>query len=510
MFFNIVFTQKERRKLAIFHLLEEQHELTVKKISEKLDLSSNHVKNLLLEMENEFADFYYPGFQLLTKKEISQNLPADLNYDYYYSYLIQHSIPYRAVKSSLFHPKRRLDEFCQENYISRASAMRQLQSLADYVQEFGVTFNRSQLAFKGDERLIRLILFNILWAASRGNDDYPFDLSESDLLKKLADLTRHTSLNWSFVGKKEVCLFAGITFQRIAQAHYVSDDPRYKEAFFNNDHQTKRLFSEHFSIPYAHQEDEFRFAQFMVFYAPTFQYETEISNEEVDFLDGQGQLLSSLLKELDNYWQTEIFPEDTVFQDNRTIHTRLFNILFCYYLFPNRIPTLFFLMNYFHKKKPASYYYLKDHFTFFLNKMSRRHKYQWLSVCCGDLAELFAWLTLDCGENHQNLEKLQVSLVMETNYFFTQEIKIFLKDLSFVQLKELSQEETQPVDFLIVSSAHLVPEESEESYYVVNFFEGKTEYVKLYLSLKKAYEKKRYHFLLERQKKKKSAVTGEL
>ena len=27
---------------------------------------------------------------------------------------------------------------------------------------------------KGDERLIRLILFNILWAASRGNEDYAF------------------------------------------------------------------------------------------------------------------------------------------------------------------------------------------------------------------------------------------------------------------------------------------------------------------------------------------------
>ena len=65
-------------------------------------------------------------------------------------------------------------EFCQENFISRASAMRHLQSLADYVQEFDVIFNRSQLSFKGDERLIRLILFNILWAASRGNEDYAF------------------------------------------------------------------------------------------------------------------------------------------------------------------------------------------------------------------------------------------------------------------------------------------------------------------------------------------------
>ena len=36
MFFNIVFTQKERRKLVIFHLLEEQHELTIKEISKNL------------------------------------------------------------------------------------------------------------------------------------------------------------------------------------------------------------------------------------------------------------------------------------------------------------------------------------------------------------------------------------------------------------------------------------------------------------------------------------------
>ncbi len=76
-------------------------------------------------------------------------------------------------------------EFCQEKFISRASAMRHLQSLADYVQEFDVIFNRSQLSFKGDERLIRLILFNILWAASRGNEDYAFYVSKSELLKKI-------------------------------------------------------------------------------------------------------------------------------------------------------------------------------------------------------------------------------------------------------------------------------------------------------------------------------------
>lgn len=67
MFFNIVFTQKERRKLAIFHLLEEQHELTIKEISKKLDLSSSVVKNILNEMENEFDDFCFSGFKLLSK-----------------------------------------------------------------------------------------------------------------------------------------------------------------------------------------------------------------------------------------------------------------------------------------------------------------------------------------------------------------------------------------------------------------------------------------------------------
>ncbi|MCO7396855.1 hypothetical protein NI447_11090 [Enterococcus lactis] len=70
------------------------------------------------------------------------------------------------MKSSLFYPEKNLMEFCQENFISRASAMRHLQSLADYVQEFDV-------------------------------------ISKSELLKKLAELTKHTSLNWSFVGKKK-------------------------------------------------------------------------------------------------------------------------------------------------------------------------------------------------------------------------------------------------------------------------------------------------------------------
>ncbi len=82
-------------------------------------------------------------------------------------------------------------------------------------------------------------------------------------------------------------------------------------------------------------------------------------------------------------------------------------------------------MNYFHKKKSSSYYYLKEHFTFFLNKLGRRHNYQWLSICCNDLAEIFAWLTLQCCEDNENSTKLQVSLVMETNYFLPKISRIF-------------------------------------------------------------------------------------
>ena len=138
-----------------------------------------------------------------------------------------------------------------------------------------------------------------------------------------------------------------------------------------------------------------------------------------------------------------------------------------------------------------------------MNKLGRQHNYQWLSICCNDLAEIFAWLTLQCCEDNENSTKLQVSLVMETNYFFTQDIKNFLKDLSFIELKELSYEEIQPINFLIVSSVHLMPKETDTSYYVVNFLEGKTDYVKLYLELKKAHENKKFHLLLKRPERKK-------
>ncbi len=108
MFFNIVFTQKERRKLAIFDLLEEQHELTIKEISKKLDLSSSVVKNILNEMENEFDDSCFSGFKLLSKNKINQNLPIDLNYDYYYSYLLSSRASLIARWNLLFSIQRKI------------------------------------------------------------------------------------------------------------------------------------------------------------------------------------------------------------------------------------------------------------------------------------------------------------------------------------------------------------------------------------------------------------------
>ncbi len=113
------------------------------------------------------------GSQIKSKNKINQNLPIDLNYDDYYSSYPAEPPFYRAMKPSLSIQRKSDGIPCQENFISRASAMRHLQSLADYVQEFDV-------------------------------------ISKSELLKNWLNLLRHYIFKLSFVGKKKF-RSAGIT-----------------------------------------------------------------------------------------------------------------------------------------------------------------------------------------------------------------------------------------------------------------------------------------------------------
>lgn len=494
MFLKIMLAHKERRKLKFFRLFEElpNGEYTVKKISELLSYSYTSTQKILNEMEAEFQDFFQEDFSLITELGTVQLVPTRLNYDTYYNYLIHRSIPYRAIICSLTEPDKDLLAFCKENFLSRASAMRQLQALADYVQEFDLLFNRSQLTFKGDERLIRITLFNFIWAASRGTEKSLNVLAKQPIDEALLFLQHEIPLLQDYVGRREIHLFAEIMYQRIRQGYYVVDDTRYEEAKFSENQRVKTTLVEHLAIPAEHLDAEFHFIQFMMFYAPTFQFAEDVRIAQMPSFSGHGQVLMPLLYKLDDYWAAEILPGDSSFPDNKVVHGNLFNVLFCYYIFPKRIPTLFLLMSYFRRKQTTCYKYLKEKYSVFLKKMSRRKDLQWLSTCYEDLADLFAWLTLDIFEEHQFREKLQVALVMESNYLFSQEIKGFLKDLSFIELIPFSPEHLPKTDFLITSSAMLIPEENHLPYVVFNFFDGETNYEKLYANLKRNYRKKCY------------------
>lgn len=86
---------------------------------------------------------------------------------------------------------------------------------------------------------------------------------------------------------------------------------------------------------------------------------------------------------------------------------------------------------------------------------------------------------------------------MESNQLFRQGITQRLNDLSFVKLVPFSIHDVAEYDFLVCSSALLLPKDNSLPYFVFNFFSKNTDYTALYRTLRKQHQRKNISYRLQ-------------
>lgn len=493
MLASILLTKKEQKKLEITHFLETMPagEYSIKSINDGLGFVYSSTQALLIEMLEDYRvlqdrkeSFFSPQGQICWE-------PGLITYEQYFSFLIRRSVPYQALLFMLQFPEKELVSFCEIQYISIASAMRYLQPLAEYIHQFGLTFNRSKLTLKGDERLIRLTFFNFVWAVSKGEEELFHHFQVGELASTLGALRQEVPLGQDYVGTKEIYLFAEINYIRIQQGFYVKDDPRYDGLLVMNNPMTPEDLCSLFPLPAEHLQAEYHFIQFMFHYAPTY---TKADDPRFSMMREhlqQKNQLNKLLGCFEQFWSKKILRGDTdLLKKNPSIHGNLYNVLLCYYVFPQRIPNLFDLLVYFRKNPSVLFTSLQERVEEFFKRFSQRQGCEWLQECQRCLVELFTWLTLEYFEESGQKQPLYVSLIIENNQLFQQDIKAHLRDLSFVELLPFSIYETDRYDYLICSSVSLLPENNQTPFFVFNFFSNNTNYITLYRDLRQQHRKK--------------------
>lgn len=493
MLATIMLSKKEQKKIEIFQFLETlpAGEHSVKSISDGLGFVYSSTQNLLAEMKLEFDELSEDNITFFTLQGQIHWPIIGITYDQYFSHLIQQGVPYQALLYMLERPRHNLKDFCASHYISIASGMRHLQPLAEYLQQFNLLFNRTKLSLKGDERLIRLTFFNFIWAVSKGDEELFQHFQRGELMATLASLSKEVPMGRDYVGAKEVYLFAEITYLRIKGEFWVEDDPQYDPVLIHSSSLTAQSLQDFFPIKEEHLIAEYRFMQFMHFYAPTYADEQDPRLPMMQEHFQQKNQLTTILRNFEKFWSKEILRGDfNLLEKNPAIHGNLYNILFCYYVFPQRIPTLFNLLSYFRQNQSVLFEALQKQVASFFQRFSRRQGFEWLQNCQQCITDLFTWLTLEYFEESGQRQSLLVALVMESNQLFLQDIKNHLKDLSFIKLVPYSIYEKEHYDFLICSSALLLPEENQTPFFVFNFFSKNTDYVALYRELRYWHRKK--------------------
>ena len=492
MLATIFLTKKEQKKIAVFSYLNQldDGEYSVKFISDELGYVYSTTQNLLSEMSMDLSAIN-PEMHLFNPQGQIICPIQEVPYDRYFATLVRKGIPYQCLIYLLEHPSENMEAFCLSHYVSVASCMRHLQPLANYIQQFGISFNRSKLSFKGDERLIRITLFNFIWAVSRGTDDLFQHFQTGELATTLKTLSHEIPLGQDYVGEKEILLFMEISYLRIKHGFYVQDDAKYQDIFSKKSLFPLDALKNILPVPDEQLHAEYHFLLFMQYYAPTYTGKDDPRLPEIQQRLTKKNPLSTMLLSFEKFWEKSIIQGDAkMLGKNPDIHGNLHNILLCHYIFPQRIPTLFSLLNYFRHSSSVHFDPLHEQINQFFSRFSKRSGFEWLQSCQSCMVDLFTWLTLEYFESAGQQQPLIVSLIMESNQLFRQEINNRLKDLSFVRLVPFSPYDIEHYDFLICSSALLLPENNELPHFVFNFFTKNTDYLALYRTLRKHHQEK--------------------
>lgn len=480
-----------KRKLALFSLLtkfsNKQHSISF--FENRLDYSYSRVVYLLELIQQDLTKISGNTVEIFQTNGV--HYKQDISYDMYYQFLITQSIPYQLLISILFHPEDSLDKFCEKNFHSRTTIIRKSKLLSNYFKQFNIKMNASQLSLSGDERVIRITLYTLIWLASQGTNlpkiqDNPIDYEE--ITKIISPYFPDSS---SYSARKQITLILDIIYLRVQSGNilrekttidpYIPASNAYATVFFGE------LVNETTSL-----EAEAQFAAYLLIAIPNFfrnnDHRLSLLNT---YLDNQINSATKLFEEFSTLIRNEIMPNDFSWDNEPILFGNVANIIFSTAILEKPFPTLFHLINHSLYLKNEYYYRLFTDFKAFFQKISKRKNFGWLKDNIDQLSDTLAALIVPLYETFQVNNVVRVALIAESNYLLTQPLTQFIEELSFVQLVAYKYGAFSSFDFIVATSSYLIPENCNLPSFVFRFSADNDEqYIGLYRAIKAVHNKK--------------------
>lgn len=491
MFEDMILEDLAKRKLTLFKLLLQynDHTYSVNFFENKLDYSYSRVVYLLESIQQDILAITGESLTLVDSKGVHPKI--NITYDQYYQYLLIESVPYQLLVSILYSAEDDLEAFCKKQFLSRASVIRKTRLMVAYFKKFNVKLNSSRLTLTGNERLVRLLLYQLIWFCSQGSH-VPRKPSLIDYEDVVRIISPYFPDSHSYSAKRQIYLSLDIVYLRVKAGHILKEKTAIPP-YLPIDLDYAAIFFKDVITNPTWLEAEAEFSAFLLTRSPNYFRPTDFRLSFLqNYLATEKNQATLILNEFCTFYSSEIMANQIDITSRKVLFGNIANMIFSVSILQKPFPTIFHLVSDQSLATNKSFIELNTQFKAFFTKISKRKNFHWIKGNIKQLSEGLACLLLPQYESLQKEDFLDVALIAESNFLITQQLTNFLNDLSFVRLTAFVQEDYSDTDFIVSTSTFNLPLNTELPSFVFHLSSDNGQYIDLYQKLRETQlEKKR-------------------
>ncbi|WP_086443736.1 helix-turn-helix domain-containing protein [Candidatus Enterococcus lemimoniae] len=471
-----------------------QSDISITQLSDELSLNYQQTFIIINEISNDLTKVLSNHPAILKKAGKIDSTKLLVTIDEYRYFLLKKSVPFQFILYLLNHDSPNIDDFCERYYVSRSTVSRKMLPLKKHVKQFNLRFTYTEANLTGDERAVRVALFDTLWLGTRGTI-WPFKSVAKEEAERLAEaFSEYFPLSRTYLGAKELTYFAAIFLCRMRKKIFVSYDDRYDFLMKDNPYYDFERLNKELglvqALPPKHSKGESSFIFFLAHYAPFYTLDDDPSLfQTLQDFSGKPNPVYELVQEFLDYATINIFKKEPEVLNKPIIIGNLLNITFTFFVLRQPFPNLQKLVELPRKKKKASEH-LEAKIQAFFDEKSQEKEYKFIYTIKAPLVHAFKSILLPAYDKPKHSDHLTVGVAFEHNFLLIRRIYQFLNDLGFVD--SAPYQETLNEEYDLVISSSLLPRKKypELPLYFWDLSYGEEELADLYRTLQQLFEKK--------------------
>lgn len=466
--------------------------LSISQLSEDLELNYQQSVIELNEIDQELAEISpsHETIMMRAGKVNLENLTATI--DLYRYHLLKQAVPFQFILYFMNEENPTIEKFCEKYFVSRSTVSRKIDKLKKHLKRFNIRFTYTEAGMSGDERLIRLALFDLLWLGTRGIE-CPLVVDQHQLEQVMNTYKDYFPLARTYFGTQEIKLFSCINLIRIKNKKFVKYDPRYNFLMKDNPYYDFTSLRDLIEEPLTTRQlkGESSFIYFLAHYSPFYTIRNDSSMKQAihDF-DARPNPVNDFVTEFRLFAKKALFPDRPEVMDDPLVVSNLLNITFGYFIFRQPFPSIVELMMDPNEKQTRGEYILFQNIQNFMQMAKDNPSFSFISSVHPMLTRGFKRLLLPYFNQFPYAKNLKVGIALEHNAIFVRDLYRFLEDLRFINAEPYDISLKDDYDLIISSSSLLKKEKPNIPLYQLDFPYTKNELVPLYIELRKIYDKK--------------------